>query len=179
MYSLSLTWLSKGILNRIQHICHRFLWNGNKKGKVFAWTRWSLVTTPKKWGGWGLKYLPAFSQALAAKQGWLLLKQDSLWAEVIYQKYIWPLNIINWLRRPHWNRLGISAIWKATLEAMPLIRDNLLWRIGNGNAVRIGQDPWLGSGNAHILPDELVLHLNSQGIKYLSQIGDNLRDNFI
>ena len=56
-----------------------------------------------KVGGWGLKDLPEFSLVLAAKQGWSLLKQNNLWAEVIYQKYIWPLDIIDWIRRPHWN----------------------------------------------------------------------------
>lgn len=103
VYWMSLTWIPKGILQRFQQICNRFLWNGNKKGNIFAWTRWSLVTTPKRWGGWGLKALPEFAQALTAKQGWLLLKQNSLWAEVIHQKYIWPSNIIHWIRRPHWN----------------------------------------------------------------------------
>lgn len=63
-------------------------------------------------------------------------------------------------------------IWKATLNVMPLIRDNILWRIGNGSLVRIGCDPWLGSGNALILPEGLVRYLNSRGIKYLAQIGD-------
>eukprot|EP00253_Pinus_taeda_P020716 PITA_20716 len=127
----------------------------------------------KKGGrGWGLKSLPEFAQALAAKQGWLLLKQNSLWAEVIHHKYIWPLTITNWIRRPNWNRQGISAIWKASLNAMPLIRYSLLWRIGNGSSVRIGIDPWSGSGNAHNLPKGLVLHSNNRGIKFLSQIGD-------
>jgi len=42
--------------------------------KPYVWVKWNKIVTPKKWGGWGLKHLPAFAQALAAKQGWLLLK---------------------------------------------------------------------------------------------------------
>jgi len=172
VYWMSLTWIPRGILHIIQQTCNRFLWNGNKKGKIFAWARWSKIATPKKWGGWGLKSLPEFAQALAAKQGWLLLKQNSLWAEVIHHKYIWPLTITDWIRRPNWNRQGIFAIWRAILNAMPLIRDGLLWRIGNGSSVCIGIDPWPGSGITHNLPEGLVLHLNNRGIKFLSQIGD-------
>ena len=172
VYWMSLTWIPKGILQKIQQICNRFLWNGNKKGKIFTWTRWALVSTPKRWGGWGLKSLSEFAQALTAKQGWSLLKMDSLWAEVIHQKYIWPSNIIEWLHRPAWNHQGISAIWRATLKAMPLIRDNLLWKIGNGAQVRIGLDPWPGSGNTHLLPEGLIRHLNNRGIKHLAPIGD-------
>ena len=144
-----------------------------KKGRFSPGLDGPRSLLQKSGGGWGLKALPEFALALAAKQGWSLLKENNLWAEVIYQKYIWPLDIIDWIRRPHWNRLGISTIWKATLNAMPLIRDNLLWRIGNGASVRIGFDPWPGSGNALILPEGLVLHLNNKDIKYLSQIGDN------
>jgi len=109
---------------------------------------------------------------LAAKQGWLLLKQNNLWVDVIHHKYIWPLAITDWICRPNWNRHGISGIWRAILNAMPIIRDSLLWRIGNGTSVCIGIDPWPGSGNAHRLPEGLVLYLNNRGIKFLSQIGD-------
>jgi len=177
VYWMSLTWIPKGILQKIQQICNRFLWNGNKKGKIFAWTRWSLVSMPKRWGGWGIKSLSDFAQALTAKQGWSLTKMDNLWVEVIHHKYIWPSSITEWLRRPNWNHLGISSIWRATLKAMPLIRDNLLWRIGNGAQVRIGLDPWPGSGNAHLLPAGLIRNLNNRGIKYLAQIGDPQRSN--
>lgn len=101
VYWMSLAWIPRGILHRIQQICCKFLWNGKKEGKTFAWVKWTKISTPKKWGGWGLKLLPAFAQALASKQGWLLLKQNSVWANVIHHKYIWPLFIIDWIRRPN------------------------------------------------------------------------------
>lgn len=39
----------------------------------FAWISWKKIALPKKWGGWGLKGLPLFAQALTAKMGWTLL----------------------------------------------------------------------------------------------------------
>jgi len=175
---MSLCWIPRGILYRIQQIYYKFLWNGRKEGKPFAWVKWSRIATPKKWGGWGLKLLPAFSQALAAKQSWLLLKRNSLWAEVVLHKYIWLLTIIDWIRNTTWNRKGISVNWRAILNSISTIKDGLLWKIGNGNSVRIGIDPSTGSGNSHLLLVELIQHLNNRGIKFPGQIGDHQNTTF-
>lgn len=67
VYWMSLSWIPRGILHRIQQIYHRFLWNGSKEGRPFSWVKWTRISTSKQWGGWGLKLLPAFAQALAAK----------------------------------------------------------------------------------------------------------------
>lgn len=39
--------------------------------------------------------------------------------------------------------------------------------------VRIGQDPWPGCGNDHILPPELVECLDQSNVQYLSYVGDH------
>lgn len=69
--------ISPNEIMRIQQARCKFLWKGRKEGKPFSWVKWIRIATPKKWGGWGLKQLPAFAQALDAKQGWLLLKQKA------------------------------------------------------------------------------------------------------
>eukprot|EP00253_Pinus_taeda_P015641 PITA_15641 len=43
---------------------------------------WNRIAIPKKWGGWGLKDLPSFAQALAAKMGWTLITGDNLWTHM-------------------------------------------------------------------------------------------------
>eukprot|EP00253_Pinus_taeda_P011269 PITA_11269 len=70
-------------------------------------------------------------------------------------------------------KMGISSIWKALLHSLPLIRDNLVWRIREGNNARIGLDPWTGCGGRHILPHDLVDHLSAHNIKVISQIADH------
>lgn len=69
VFWMSLAWIPQGILHRIQWVCCHFLWKGHKGGKPYAWVKWSRITTPKKWGGWGLKHLPTFAQWLATKLG--------------------------------------------------------------------------------------------------------------
>ena len=79
---------------------------------------------------------------------------------------------MDWIRLPTWPKVGISSVWKALLHAIPLIRDNLIWKINDGTQARIGLDPWNGSGGRHILPEALIRHLHSQGIRFIADIAD-------
>lgn len=157
---------------RIQYMCHRFLWKGKQDGHINAWVRWDLIALPKKWGGWGLKNLESFSKALAAKMGWQILTAKSLWTEVVYQKYIWPLHTLDWIRLPTWNRMCISSIWHIALNSISYIRDGLVWRIRLGTSIRVGMDPWFGCGNTFRLSPDLIQFLSNVGINYLDQIAD-------
>eukprot|EP00253_Pinus_taeda_P034418 PITA_34418 len=172
VYWMALAWIPRSILARLQQICNRYLWNGNQEKRIFAWVGWKNIATPKKWGGWGLKDLPSFAQALAAKMGWTLLTGNNLWTCISYHKYIWPHNILDWVRLPTWPKTGIYYVWKALLNSLPLIRDNLVWRVNDGSLARIGMDPWPGCGGRHILPDDLIQHLHSQAIRVMVDIAD-------
>jgi len=63
---MTLAWIPRGILNRLQNICAGFLWKGHHTGKQFAWVKWVTIARPKRWGGWGIKNLDLFAKALAA-----------------------------------------------------------------------------------------------------------------
>eukprot|EP00253_Pinus_taeda_P006064 PITA_06064 len=69
VYWAALTWVPKGILEKIRRICSRFLWAGSKENTVLPWVAWEKVARPKDWGGWGIKSLPDFSVSLVAKSG--------------------------------------------------------------------------------------------------------------
>lgn len=170
---MALAWIPQNILSKIQRLCNRYLWAGNEDKRTFAWIGWNKIALPKKWGGWGLKDLASFACALAAKMGWALLTSQSLWTNITYHKYIWPLDIIDWARLPSWNKMGISSIWKALLHSFPLIRNNIVWRIRNGGRARIGLDPWSGCGGRHLLPQALVDLLKSHDIRVIAQIADH------
>jgi len=70
VYWMSLAWIPRGILTRIQALCCRILWRGSQSGRIFSWVKWDALILPKKWGGWGLKKLDGFSSALAENLGW-------------------------------------------------------------------------------------------------------------
>eukprot|EP00253_Pinus_taeda_P014598 PITA_14598 len=179
VFWMALAWIPRNILGRLQQLCNRYLWNGSQEKRIFAWISWKKISLPKKWGGWGLKDLPAFAKALAAKMGWTLLSSQNLWTHVTYHKYIWPQNMMDWARLPTWSSKGCSTVWKALIDSLPLIRDNLAWRINDGMSGRIGLDPWNNSGGRHILNQELTNYLQSRGIRHFAQIADPQRTDII
>jgi hypothetical protein len=46
----------------------------------------------------------------------------------------------------------------------PLIDEWMVWQVGNGKSVRIGEDPWVCSGDGFKLSDDLVGDLHDQVI---------------
>eukprot|EP00253_Pinus_taeda_P015847 PITA_15847 len=136
---MSLAWIPRGILTRIQSLCCKFLWKGSMQGRTFAWVNWDALNLPKKWGGWGLEKLDDFSSALAAKLG----------SHLVVIKAIDPITV------------GIT------------------WRIHSGNKVCIDIDPWIGYGNMHRLPHELLHHLHNQNMTHIAHIVDDDNTTFL
>jgi hypothetical protein len=149
---MSLAWIPKGVLEKIRRICARFIWSGTGDKYTQPWEKWESIAMPKALGGWGLKNIFLFSKALAAKACWRLISVSSLWSLVVSQKYISPASIEDWIRTPNKSATNGSIIWKAMISSFSVVGDSLAWRVGKGNHLRIGVDPWPGCGNSHILP---------------------------
>ena len=95
---MALAWIPKSILNKTKRICSTFLWIGKKEQKVLPWVKWNQIARPKTPRGWGLKNDFLFAKALAEKVVWRLISNQSLWTEVIIQKYIAPTPLLDWIR---------------------------------------------------------------------------------
>jgi hypothetical protein len=88
------------------------------------------------------------------------------------QKYIEPIPVEIWIRSQQKSIKGASVIWKAIINAFPVIENGLAWKIGNGQCFRLGKDPWPGSEGQHILSDQLIQHLSTLGIESLNNLVD-------
>jgi hypothetical protein len=53
-----------------------------------------------------------------------------------------------------------------------VISQGLAWKVGKGNSLRIGRDPWPGNNGQHILPQVLIDRLHEMGFFHLNQIAD-------
>ena len=58
------------------------------------------------------------------------------------------------------------------MKSFSLIESNLSWDVGNGEKVLVGKDPWLGSEQMHVLPEEVINTLALRGISTLDQLAD-------
>ena len=118
----------------------RNYWWGSEKGKRKThWMAWDQIIKPKAMGGLGFRDYRIFNQALLARQAWrLLINPDSLCARVLKAKY-YP----NGRLEDTVFAGNASSTWQAITYGLELLKKGLLWRIGDGQSVRIWRDPWL------------------------------------
>ena len=138
---MALSWIPKGILDKIRCKCFTFLWSGKKDKRVLSWIRWERIALPKALGVWGLKNIFSFAKALVTKVGWRLLTTNSIWNEVVWQKYIAPLNVTNWLRDMVRQGTRVSVILKVVLKLIDVISQCLAWKVNNGDNCVLGLIP--------------------------------------
>jgi hypothetical protein len=106
---------------------------------------WARLGLPKQRGGLGFRDSEVFNLALLAKQGWRLIQQpNSLLAKVLKGKYFQMDSFLQ-------AKLGANPYftWRSMLKARPLLEQGLIWRIGNGEWVRIWRDEWIPSSTDH------------------------------
>jgi hypothetical protein len=88
------------------------------------------------------------------------------------QKYIAPETVEYWIRSTSKSHKQGSIFWKALISSFLVIGEGFSWRVGRGNHLRIGEDPWPRSGNSHILYLELINLLHRKNIFLLSHLAD-------
>jgi hypothetical protein len=93
----------------------------------------------KAQGGMDLRDLAIFNKAFMAKQCWRLLQNpNSLEARILKAKYYQHSTILeaNLGRQP-------SFAWRSLLSACDLLKNWIIWRVGDGRDIRILGDRWL------------------------------------
>jgi len=116
-----------------------------EKSSKIHWCNWEKLGKSKATGGLGFRDLRLFNKALLAKQGWRLLTQtSSITAQIQKAKYF-PLS--NFLESNLGNRP--SFIWRSIFGARELLKEGLIWRVGDGRSIKIWGDRWLPTPVTH------------------------------
>jgi hypothetical protein len=117
----------------------------------------------------GFLNLYHFNLALNAVTLWRLLNQQSIWHQVIFDKYLHNNTLFYWLRQPAHNLHAVSRIWASLVRSLHVLNHWISWNPGTGQLIAIGRDKILGMGDASLLSSELVEALNLKQIHSLAQ----------
>lgn len=127
-YAMSCFDLTKSLCDEISSMICRYWWAQQENEKKLHWLSWQKLTSRKEKGGLGYRDLHLFNLA-------------SLCARLLRAKY-WPDgNIMEAKEGP-----GISYTYRSMLCRLRAMENGIIWRIENGQNVRIWEDPWIPAG---------------------------------
>jgi hypothetical protein len=136
-YSMSVFQLPKKLCSNLNS--SPFWWGRIGDAKGVSWMSWGKMGVSKLKGGMGFQDLEIFNRALLAKKGWRLLKSpESLIGRVIKAKY-YPNE--DFMSTHLGNRPSFAG--RSILNARGVVENGILWRVGNGETVKIWKDRWL------------------------------------
>ena len=127
------------VIQKIHSAMARFWWGSTETQRKIHWKSWDSLCTLKCFGGMGFKDLKMFNDALLGRQAWRLIREPhSLFARVMKAKYYPHCDFLE-------SSLGYSGSysWSSIWSSKALIKEGVVWRIGNGSQVKIWEDPWI------------------------------------
>jgi hypothetical protein len=84
-----------------------------------------------------------------------------LWSKSIVKKYLKGVDVIFWLHSGNFKCVVASNFWRNFLSTLSLLKKWLVWSVGLGVRVLVGQDPFVGVGTTYKLSNGLLQHIHS------------------
>lgn len=138
-FAMSCFDLTKSLCEQMGSMICRYWWGQQENINKVHWLSWELLTRPKSKGGLGFRDLHGFNLAMLARQAWRMITvPDSLCARVLKVKYFPTTSILEAEPRP-----GISNTWRSILKGAELLKEGLIWRVGDGTNINIWSHPWV------------------------------------
>jgi len=131
--------LPYAISNIIDRVGREFFWKKNNTEKGLPLVAWDKVCRPKEYGGLGLRKTAEVNQAFQSKLAWnLLTNQDSMWVRIMRKKYLAHQDFFNAQIKQ-----GDSMAWRSIIKSKELIRQGIIWTVGDGRDILFWQDNWI------------------------------------
>ncbi|XP_042973039.1 uncharacterized mitochondrial protein AtMg00310-like [Carya illinoinensis] len=141
------------LLKEIEALIARFWWNQKEVGKGIHWKSWKHMGEVKNQERLGFRDLSSFNKALLAKQLRRTIKEPlSLVLRVFKQKCFQHCDVME-------AELKGSPlyIWRSLWSSMDLVKEGLVWRVGNGRDIKIWKEKWL----SRPVTFQVQTHINS------------------
>jgi hypothetical protein len=139
LYVMSIFKLPVGFHEEYMRIVRDFWWGDDEKKRKVHWAAWDILTKPKELGGMGFRDTKHMNQALLARQCWRILqKPESLCSRLLKSIYYPQGNFLDTVFRQ-----DASPSWHGIEYGLELLKEGLIWRIGNGEDVNIWRDGWI------------------------------------
>jgi hypothetical protein len=138
-YCMSVFLLPRALCAEINSHMRKFWWGHKENRSQVHWMSWERLGLSKEVGGLGFRDFMSFNMALLAKQAWRLWQNpDSLVGKILKAKYYPNSTVLEAKvgRRP-------SFTWRSIQSSCDLLREGLMWRVGNGGKIKIWKDRWL------------------------------------
>ncbi|XP_042944727.1 uncharacterized protein LOC122278613 [Carya illinoinensis] len=138
-YSMGIFKFPKTILKRVNQLLQSFWWGRKENSSKTHWLSWQTLGKSKQKGGLGFRDFESFNLAPLAKQGWRVIQNlSSFAAQVLKAKYFANSDFLLPICRP-----SDSYVWKSFISARPVLKEGLMWKVGNGSKIRIWKDKWI------------------------------------
>ena len=98
----------------------------------------------------------------------MVLQSHGLWHQVLINKYLKNITVVDWLRGKNFLSRGVSVIWRGFLQTLPWMGCELAWKVGNGDKILLGIEPIVGASNSSSLPLGLLEYLEDVEINTLA-----------
>lgn len=137
MYLVTHTMIPQGVLNSIEKMARRFLWQKDANSRGMHYVAWKDLCQPKTHGGLGFYSLVMGQGVLRARLAWDVIQNSrSLLHKLLKAKYGMDI----WGYTPGKN---VSVTWKVIQDGAKALRPILRWKIGNGQMTDVVQDTWI------------------------------------
>lgn len=131
--------ITKEMCHQICAMIAKYWWNNQDKENSIHWVGWEKLTQPKDVGGLGFRDLYSFNMAMLAKQGWRLIQTpESLCARILKSKYFPNCSLLN-----STTKSGCSYTLRSIMQGVQLLKEGVIWHVGNGHHIDIWIDPWV------------------------------------
>lgn len=131
-----------GVIQRLDKIRRKFMWQGNAEKKVYRLIKWKEVILDKAQGRLGIRNLKNQSRTLNLKWSCRYLQDpQSLWSKVIKSKFEAKDNCIT----KHVNSVYDMTLWISIRVLWPALKIQVSIRVQNDSRISFWSDNWLGN----------------------------------